>query len=490
MSTTELLTTLSNDFMWLLEYADDYNILIRVGEGQRVRTFKAHSIVLRARSTYFRYALSSEWATIEGNTYYFTKPNITPESFEIILNYIYSGEVSLKKFDGEKILELLVAADELCLNELLEYVQDYFVKNGNGWLRENINEYCHIIFQHDNFQKLQDYCIKMVSNDPQKFRRYGRFMQWPDDLVIGILKRDDLHLEEIDVWNILIKWGTAQVNLSFNNPNDWSSEDFSKLALKLKDCIQYIRFYHISGADFFNHVRPFKTLLPEDLYQELLHYHQFNFINNNNKHQLNNILTILPPRGIALDSKLIGTKHAALIASWIDREENFNPVKCHLVPYQFNLLLRGSRDDFKCSTFHKLCDNQGPALIVLKVKGTGELLGGYNPNGWNSTGAWIESTESFIFSLGDGKDPAYSQAILSRVKYSNSKCAIDDSPCIGPCFGTSDLVMVESLRHANGKFIYDLPWSCIQSCYERIITSTTNFTIEDYEVFKLIQKTP
>ncbi|RIA90298.1 hypothetical protein C1645_876155 [Glomus cerebriforme] len=477
----ELLTTLSNDFLWSLKYADDYNVLIKVGEEPKTQTFKAHSIVLRARSTYFRYALSNEWAIMEGNTYLFTKPNITPESFEIILNYIYSGTVILENYDGEKILELLVAADELCLNELLDYVQNYFIKNGNEWLHENINEYCHIIFQHNNFQKLQESCITMVSHDPQKFRKYGKFMNWPDNLVIGILKRDDLHLEEIDVWNILIKWGTYQVQLSFNNSNQWTLQDFEKLALKLKDCIQYIRFYHISGADFYNHVIPFKILLPKNLYEELLYYHQFKFDKPPQP-------TILPPRGISLDSKLIGTRHAALIASWIDHQKNFNPITCHLVPYQFNLLLRGSRDNFKCSTFHRLCDNQGPALIILKVKGTGELLGGYNPNGWNSSGTWIESMESFIFSLGDGKDLFYSQAILSRIKHSNSKCAIDDSPCIGPCFGTSDLVMVESSRHANGKFIYDLPWCCIQSCYERVITSTTNFAIEDYEVFNLIQK--
>ena len=84
---------------------------------------------------------------------------------------------------------------------------------------------------------------------------------------------DDLHLEEIDVWNILIKWGTAQTGLSFNNPNEWTSEDFSKLTLKLNDCIQYIRFYHISGADFYNHVMPFKFLIPKDLFEELLCYY-------------------------------------------------------------------------------------------------------------------------------------------------------------------------------------------------------------------------
>ncbi|CAI2161712.1 7641_t:CDS:2 [Funneliformis geosporum] len=264
---TELFVTLSNDFKRLLENTDDYNVSIRVGEMPKVQTFKAHSVVLRTRSTYFRNALSSEWAIIEDNTYIFTKPNITPESFETILN----GTVSWKNFDGEKTLELLVAADELCLSELLEYVQDYFITKGNDWLLENINEYCHTIFQHENFHKLQESCIKMVSNDPQKF------------------------------------------------------QDFSRLALKLKDCIQFIRFYHISGADFYNHVRPYEALLPKDLYENLLRY-QFKM----DKPPIST--DIIPPRGIALDSKLIGSRHAALIASWIDHQKNFDPLTCHLVP--------------------------------------------------------------------------------------------------------------------------------------------------------------
>ncbi|CAG8479174.1 447_t:CDS:2 [Funneliformis mosseae] len=321
-------------------------------------------------------------------------------------NFFTTGTVSWEKFDGEKTLELLIAADELCLNELLEYVQDYFITKGNDWLLKNINEYCHTIFQHDNFHKLQESCIKLVSNDPQRFGKRGKFMEWPDKLVTGILKRDDLHLEEIDVWILLLKWGVSQIELSFNI-KEWALEDFSRLALKLKDCIQFIRFYHISGADFYNHVRPYKSLLPKDLYENLLRYH-FKM----DKPPIST--TLVPPRGIALDSKLIGSRHAALIASWIDHQKNFDPLTC------------------------------------------------------------------------DGKDPAHSQAILSRIK--NYNCAIDDSPCIGPCFGISDLVMVESSRHANGKFIYDLPWSCIQRSYEKSITTTTNFTIEDYEVFKLIKK--
>ncbi|CAG8781599.1 2213_t:CDS:2, partial [Racocetra fulgida] len=46
--------------------------------------------------------------------------------------------------------------------------------------------------------------------------------------------------------------------------------------------------------------------------------------------------------------------------------------------YQFKLLIRGSNDGFKASEFHEKCDDKGPTLIVLRVKDTNEILGGYN----------------------------------------------------------------------------------------------------------------
>ncbi|CAB5200393.1 unnamed protein product [Rhizophagus irregularis] len=43
----------------------------------------------------------------------------------MVLKYIYTGELELKKYPGEIILGLLVASDELLLGELFEHVQDY-----------------------------------------------------------------------------------------------------------------------------------------------------------------------------------------------------------------------------------------------------------------------------------------------------------------------------------------------------------------------------
>ena len=82
---TEFFQSLSKDFSQLLENSDDYNVIIRVGDENREKTFYAHSIILRTRSPYFHTALSNDWARKEGDSIVFVKPNITPVVFDLIL---------------------------------------------------------------------------------------------------------------------------------------------------------------------------------------------------------------------------------------------------------------------------------------------------------------------------------------------------------------------------------------------------------------------
>ncbi len=76
---------LSKDFSNLLENNDDYNIKIIVGKEPNVREFKAHSVILSSRSTYFKTALSSRWAKKEDGIIIFNKPNISPLVFEVLM---------------------------------------------------------------------------------------------------------------------------------------------------------------------------------------------------------------------------------------------------------------------------------------------------------------------------------------------------------------------------------------------------------------------
>jgi hypothetical protein len=77
--------SLSKDLSLILDGADDYNVIIQVGENQNTKEFRAHSVILRARSPYFKSALSTNWITKKDNTIIFNKPNLTPNTFDIIL---------------------------------------------------------------------------------------------------------------------------------------------------------------------------------------------------------------------------------------------------------------------------------------------------------------------------------------------------------------------------------------------------------------------
>lgn len=77
--------SLLQDISKLFTEADDYNVSIEVGEGSDKETFKAHSVILRTRSSYFKTALSSNWVRKKGDTIIFTMPNLSPKVFKKIL---------------------------------------------------------------------------------------------------------------------------------------------------------------------------------------------------------------------------------------------------------------------------------------------------------------------------------------------------------------------------------------------------------------------
>jgi hypothetical protein len=73
---------LSKDLSLVLNDFDDSNVIIQVAENQE---FRAHSVILRARSPYFRNIFSSKLIIKKDNMFIFNKSNIAPNIFEIIL---------------------------------------------------------------------------------------------------------------------------------------------------------------------------------------------------------------------------------------------------------------------------------------------------------------------------------------------------------------------------------------------------------------------
>ncbi|CAG8572595.1 5061_t:CDS:2 [Dentiscutata heterogama] len=131
---SKLLSVFSHEISTLLTDNDEYNVTIYVGKDESMKTFRAHSLILKARCNYYKTALSKQWAKKEGDSNILRQPNISPKIFEMILN----GTITLNDMSIMEVLEILSAADELSLTNLLDFIQDHLIKIKSEWLHSNI----------------------------------------------------------------------------------------------------------------------------------------------------------------------------------------------------------------------------------------------------------------------------------------------------------------------------------------------------------------
>ncbi|GBC17483.1 hypothetical protein GLOIN_2v1837919 [Rhizophagus irregularis DAOM 181602=DAOM 197198] len=465
----EYFQELSNDLEKLLTTEKGYDVIIYVGENENIKEFHAHSNILCTRSQYFCSAFSNEWANKKNEKFIFKKPNISPELFKIILRYIYCGKIDLTKLQGPEVLKLLIVVDELNIQSLISCIQKYLIKNEDKFLQQNPIEILETVYQHESFTGLWNYFLEKICEEPEMLFNSNKFTNLKAPLLKLLLKRDDLGLGEIIIWDNLLKWGLAQNPSISQDLTKWSKEDTTIIERSLHGFVPLVRFYHISSDDFIKKVYPLKKLLPENLVDDLVKFH----ITPNKKLSNDNIG--LPRQSkFIYDSTLIERQHFAILASWIDKKENLH-YNVRNIPYKFNLLYRASRDGNTPAAFHAKCDNKGATIVIAKIKNSEQIVGGYNPLQWDSSGLWHSTFDSFIYFFADMKN-----IVTAKVSYSNgNEYSIRNDPNYAPIFGGWDLY-----HDRNG--VWCNSWC---SSYPKIVGMPTGaFEMNDYEVFQVIRK--
>ncbi|RHZ58571.1 hypothetical protein Glove_372g38 [Diversispora epigaea] len=492
------LDKLTQNFSELFNDKEEYNVIIEVGNELDKKTFSAHSLILRYRSSYFNEELKNTVPDVNNIIKTITIQNISAQVFEIILKYIYYGIFDTENIDTKIIYKLMIAANEFELEELSVKLESHLIQFEASWIKTHFFLVYRSIFINNKFKNLKKFCNDIIVKYPKLIFESNEFTSLHESALISILKRDDLQMTESEIWDYLIKWGTAQNPTLPEKLEEWSDENFTTLKTTLQRCLPLIRYFHISNSDVMDKIKPYKKILDEQLWDD-------------SKQQLilpdRPVLSIiLPPRvHIAQElpprinfqekqtsvnepfSTIINEKHAAIISSWI----NYKPKDYYLTnnpnPYEFELILRGSEDGFAPRTFWDICHGHGNTIVISKVKGTEEIIGGFNPLAWDKTRSdWAKTNKSFIFSFRDGSSQ---YPILSRVKDEN--CAIlfhCHKNKVGPRFGKAEFM----LRSRESDFTKD----CISQCkktkfYEKSLrkkNSTFSFSIIDYEVLKVVKK--
>ncbi|RHZ72891.1 hypothetical protein Glove_236g56 [Diversispora epigaea] len=486
--TSQFYDRLSNDLTQLLESGVNCDVSIEVGEEvSLVNIYKVHSIILQSRSPYFKKKFD-EIAFNENNIKVLKLPNISVKVFNVVIKYIYSGKVSLEKLENSIIFDLLIASNELELDELIEHLQTNFVNNNASWLRLNFAQVYRTSYQVKSFKIIRDFCDDIIAKYPNTIFESENFYTLPEDTLISILKKDDLQLEEGKIWEYVIEWGKAKNPTLPTNLDKWTSDNFLSLKKVLKECLPHIRYFSFSNEDVVEKIYPYQQLLEHRLFSDI----NIKLITPNKP--ISSIVlsprkilnTILPARitPIPLFSNIITNEHALEISSWIDKKET---PYIENNPYEFKLLVRGSRDGFDVKTIYNICDKVSKTIIILKVKGNGEILGGYNPLELENNNNRLKYTnDSFVFSL---KTANMKNSILSRAFKPNSSIRNNPSD-LELSFGYA-LRLIGNLK--TEKRCY-----CSKSKeYSKLIrsrefistdwsaTENSSFSVEEYEVFKI-----
>ncbi|RIB13712.1 hypothetical protein C2G38_1709351 [Gigaspora rosea] len=141
-----------------------------------------------------------------------------------MLRYIYGGSVSLENFDNQFIFDLILVADEFLLEELIGSIETYLIESKAHWLRTHFSYVYKTCFQNNKLEGLQKWCNSILAKHPNIIFDSEDFNSLKENALISFIKRDDLQMEEIKIWNYIIKWGIAQNPNLPSDPEDWSDE--------------------------------------------------------------------------------------------------------------------------------------------------------------------------------------------------------------------------------------------------------------------------
>src|SRR5579871_6612709 len=143
-------------------------------------------------------------------------------TINILHRFIYCGSIELKNLQGPDVLKLLIAVDELNIQQLVSHIQEYLIKHQTEFLHQNPVGILETVYQHENFTDLWNFCLEKICEEPKILFNSVKFINLKAPLLELLLKRDDLNMEEIEIWESLLKWCFTLQDVNNNDPAKWS----------------------------------------------------------------------------------------------------------------------------------------------------------------------------------------------------------------------------------------------------------------------------
>ena len=104
----------------------------------------------------------------------------------------------------------MVNASKLEVKELSRKLESYLIESKASWLKTHFSFVYHSIFDGNEFKGLKKFYNDIIVKYPNLIFESEDFTSLQETALVSILKRDDLRVKEIEIWDYVIKWEIAQ----------------------------------------------------------------------------------------------------------------------------------------------------------------------------------------------------------------------------------------------------------------------------------------
>lgn len=174
----------------------EYSDVTFIVENQKI---PAHRVILASRSSYFRALL---YGGLAESTQTEIELNVPLVAFKTLLEYIYTGYLSLSQIKEENILDTLGLANQYGFEALEEAISSYLKK------KLSLENCCAILdaARLYNLETLTAVCMTFMDRNATNVLAHPSFKNLSQNSVCCLLQRDSFFAQEIDIFNAIYAW--------------------------------------------------------------------------------------------------------------------------------------------------------------------------------------------------------------------------------------------------------------------------------------------
>jgi len=180
--------------------------------GEDREKINAHKIILATRCEVFRAMFAEQRhskakTNKDGTATVLVLPDVRPTVFLTVLHFIYTNSCQLSQ---ETVVDVLASAIEYGLEGLIGCCVDYVTE------RLTVDTACEAIQAAITYSQdeLRDACMEFIEQETEAVFGSPHFAELSDDTLSYILQSDNLHADEVQIFNAVQQWATVNMVVS------------------------------------------------------------------------------------------------------------------------------------------------------------------------------------------------------------------------------------------------------------------------------------